>query len=272
VKIEETTEKQLLIFERRDYVFHLIKPKRDWHDLAAHERLMLENVFPEGETTSLSSLRNRFYTALPAIRNGIMRALEQKGMYNTPPGSAYAWGLRGVALAALPFVLLQVFGKANFFLSPWIVLGAMAVAGVIVIVFVRLMPMRSLRGARTWVAVRGFEEFMNRVDRDRLRTMPPDTFEKYLPFAMALGVEERWAQAFAGITQNPPSWYVGSDRSPFSSMSFAHNLRAMSGSAGETFASAPRSQSSGSGFSSGGGSSGGGFSGGGSGGGGGSAF
>ena len=25
---------------------------------------------------------------------------------------------------------------------------------------------------------------------------------------MALGVEHHWAQAFAGIVQNPPNWYV----------------------------------------------------------------
>ena len=49
---------------------------------------------------------------------------------------------------------------------------------------------------------------MNRVDADRLKRMPPDTFEKYLPYAMALGVEHHWAQAFAGIIQNPPNWYV----------------------------------------------------------------
>jgi len=122
------------------------------------------------------------------------------------------------------------------------------------------------------LTMRGFEEFMNRVDRDRLRTMPPDTFEKYLPFAMALGVEERWAQAFAGIVRDPPTWYVGSDPSTFNALSFSHSLSSMSARAGETFASAPRSSSSGSGFSSGGGSSGGGSSGGGFGGGGGSAF
>ena len=34
---------------------------------------------------------------------------------------------------------------------------------------------------------------MNRVDADRLKRMPPDTFEKFLPFAMALGVEHQWA-------------------------------------------------------------------------------
>ena len=39
--------------------------------------------------------------------------------------------------------------------------------------------------------------------------MPPTTFEKYLPYAMALGVEHHWAQAFAGIVKDPPSGTSG---------------------------------------------------------------
>jgi uncharacterized membrane protein len=272
LRIEEKSEKELLIFTRKDYVFYLMKPKAQWSGLTAFEQTMLDNIFQQGEVTSLSSLRNRFFAVLPSIRRDILSALKQKGMYNTDPESARGWALLAVALVVVPLVLLQYFGWANFFLSGWIALAAIAVSVAIIIFFAHIMPARSLRGARTRVAVRGFEEFMNRVDGDRLRTMPPDTFEKYLPFAMALGVEEHWAKAFAGIIQNPPSWYVSADRTMFNSIYFTYNLRAMSTTAGETFASAPRSSSSGSGFSSGGGFSGGGFSGGGFGGGGGSAF
>jgi hypothetical protein len=49
--------------------------------------------------------------------------------------------------------------------------------------------------------VLGFQEFMNRVDADRIKRLPPDTFEKYLAYAMALGAEQHWAQAFAGIVK-----------------------------------------------------------------------
>lgn len=272
LKIEEKTEKELLFFTHKDYTFHLLKAKAEWGKLTTFERTMLENIFESGETTSLSSLRNRFYTVLPSIRGGIMSALKQKGMYNTDPESARGWAFLAIVLIAAPVVLLQYFGVANFFLSVWIAAAAIGLSLVIVFIFARIMPARSLRGARAWVAVRGFEEFMNRVDGDRLRTMPPDTFEKYLPFAMALGVEEHWAKAFSGIIQNPPNWYVSSNPGMFHPMYFTNNLRVMTATASETFASAPRSSSSGSGFSSGGGFSGGGFSGGGFGGGGGSAF
>jgi uncharacterized membrane protein len=271
IQIEETKEK-ILLFTHKDYLFRLLKPKAQWGDLTPYERVMLDNIFLGGELTSLSSLRNRFYTVLPVIRQDIMTALKRKGMYNTDPESARGWAFVGVAVIAVPFLLLQYFGIANFFLSGWIAAAAILVALAIVVFFTHIMPAKSVRGARAWVQVRGFEEFINRVEGDRLRTMPPDTFEKYLPFAMALGVEERWAKAFAGIIHDPPRWYVSSDGGMFNSMMFTHNLHAMSMAAGQTFASAPRSSSTGSGFSSGGGFSGGGFSGGGFGGGGGSAF
>jgi uncharacterized membrane protein len=90
-------------------------------------------------------------------------------------------------------------------------------------------------------------------------------FEKFLPFAMALGVEETWAKAFEGIYKDPPSWYTGpGGMHTFRPSTFASNLGVMSTQAASVMASAPRS-SGGSGFG-GGGSSGGGFGGGGGGG------
>jgi len=134
------------------------------------------------------------------------------------------------------------------------------------------MNAKSLKGVRTRVQIVGFQEFMNRVDADRLKRMPPDTFEKYLPYAMALGVEHRWAKAFQGIVQNPPTWYEGSYGPNFNTWIFMHNLGAMTSDTTSAFVSSPRASADTSGFTGGGGSSGGGFSGGGFGGGGGDAF
>ena len=115
---------------------------------------------------------------------------------------------------------------------------------------------------------------MNRVDAERLKRMPPTTFEKYLPYAMALGVEHHWAQAFAGIVKDPPQWYAGPGGSypgAFNPIFFSSSMHSMASDMHQVFVSAPRASSSGSGFG-GGGGGGGGFSGGGFGGGGGSAF
>jgi uncharacterized membrane protein len=98
----------------------------------------------------------------------------------------------------------------------------------------------------------------------------PEMFEKFLPYAMALGVEKNWSKAFQGIMTEPPQWYRGGAFGPqFYPYTFTNSLGVLSAHAGTVFASAPRS-SGGSGFGFGGG--GGGFSGGGFGGGGGGGF
>jgi uncharacterized membrane protein len=90
-------------------------------------------------------------------------------------------------------------------------------------------------------------------------------FERYLPYAMALRLEKKWARAFEGIYVTPPTWYAGNYYGTFDATRFSTSLSDLSTSAGTTMASMPRS-SGGSGFG------GGGFSGGGGGGGGGGAF
>jgi hypothetical protein len=278
IKIEEVVDKGL-VFSHKDYVFHLLKPMAQWNDsgLAPHERVMLENVFLGGQETRLSSLKNRFYTAVPIIREDIMSALKYKGIYLLDPESANAFSLVAAVGILIPFAIAQFLGWANFFNSIPLVIGCLLISALIWWLFARVMTAKTVKGARTHIAVLGFQEFMNRVDGERLKVMPPTTFEKFLPYAMALGVEHHWAQAFAGIIKDPPSWYV----SPggyvpgmgFNPILFSSSMHGMATDMHQVFVSAPRASSTGSGWSGGGGfGGGGGFSGGGFGGGGGSAF
>ena len=271
LKIEET-ESKVLLFSHRDYIFHSLKPAGSWSSLEAHERLMLKHMFP-GDVTQirLSELRNQFYVAIPTIKEDILAELKSKGMYSVDPDSAHAYVLAGVVFTALPFVLLQVLGWGSILDSVGLLIGAGIIALVIVFVFARIMTAKSIKGVRTKVEILGFQEFINRVDADRLKRMPPDTFEKVLPYAMALGIEHRWAKAFQGIVQNPPTWYVGpTPYVGFNPIFFASSMHAMAMDAHQAFVAAPRASSTGSGW--GGGGGGGGFSGGGFGGGGGGAF
>jgi uncharacterized membrane protein len=248
----------------------LLKDQSQWQGLAPHERLMLENTFWGGQQTRLSSLKNRFYTAIPVIKDDVFSALRRKGMYWLDPNSAAGWTLLGIAISVAPFVGAQLLGILNLAdsVAPAIVAGIVSL--VIVVLFARQMTAKTLLGARTVVEIRGFQEFMNRVDADRIKRLPPDTFEKYLPYAMALGVEHHWAQAFADIVREPPSWYVGTWNGMWNPVMFTSNLNSMASSAQQVMVAAPRASSTGSGWSGGGG--GGGFSGGGFGGGGGGAF
>ena len=268
VKIEEVDDKGL-VFHHKDYVFHLLKPRDEWGKLVPHERVMLENVFGINLETRLSSLKNRFYMALPAIREDIKSALKTKGMYLLDPDSANGYSIAAIVIIVAPFAIAY-FLDASIFSSIVLLIASGLISAVIWLLFAGQMTAKTVRGVRTRVAILGFQEFMNRVDADRLKRMPPDTFEKYLPYAMALGVEHQWAQAFAGIVQDPPTWYVPSNAGlGFNPIFFSNSMHSMATDMHQVFVSAPRANSTGSGWSGGGG---GGFSGGGFGGGGGSAF
>jgi uncharacterized membrane protein YgcG len=274
IKIEETDDNGL-VFHHKDYIFHLLQKRQDWSGLAPHERVMMENIFTgDVPDTRLSSLKNRFYTAVPVVRTDIMSALKQKGIYSLDPESANAYSFGAAFCMVIPFAIFQYFGWADFFSSVPMLILSILISALIWWLFARVMTAKTIKGARTHIAVLGFQEFMNRVDADRLKVMPPNTFEKFLPYAMALGVEHHWAQAFAGIIKDPPSWYAAPAGygygTGFNPILFSSSMHGMATDMHQVFVSAPRSSSTGSGF--GGGGGGGGFSGGGFGGGGGSAF
>jgi uncharacterized membrane protein YgcG len=266
LKIEKTEEKLAsFLVLHTDYLLTLRKPAEQWGpDLTPHERVMLENIFLGGAETRLSSLKNRFYTVIPIVREDIMAALKSKGIYTLDPESANGYSIvAGVAIAIL-VIAVQIMGWMNLFYSIPLVIGSVLVSVLIWWLFARQMTAKTVTGARTRIAVLGFQEFMNRVDSDRIKRMPPDTFEKFLPYAMALGVEHHWAQAFDGIIKEAPSWYVAPNGYVgFSPLFFSSSMHSMTSDMHQVFISAPRASSGGSGFGSGGGFSGGGFGGGG---------
>jgi len=213
----------------------------------------------------VSELTNRFYKALPKIRDAIYDTLVEREYYVHRPDQVKARWIALALLCGAAGIALTILSSARAWLtfSPLALVVAGVSSAVILIVFSQLMPARTVAGARAREAALGFKEFLERVETERYRTMitSPEMFEKYLPFAMAFGVEEKWAKAFENIYRDPPSWYTGSSTMRFSPGAFASSMSEMSSAASSSMSSSPSSSGSGGGGSSGGGSGGGGGSG-----------
>lgn len=273
LRIEETEEDKLLgLLKEKGYVLERLRGREAWDDLEPHERKLLQAVFDaRGDRVALSELENEFYKELPAIKDDLMSALVQHGVYERRPDRVVAVYLGGAVVVGGVMLALGLAAAETIGLAPAAVVVAAVLTALVIAGFGLVMPARTREGARTVEWVRGFEEFLGRVESDRFRRMitGPEMFEAYLPFAMALGVEKQWAAAFDDLYREPPSWYRGSDLRGFRTAVFVNELGRMSDQASNVMTSAPRS-SGGSSF--GGGGGGGGFSGGGFGGGGGGAF
>jgi uncharacterized membrane protein len=266
IVIEEKDRSELMgLISNKDYVFHLKKPPNQWTGLKAHELVLLSGIFSNGLLTDvdLSALQNHFYTQLPGIKNSIFGSLMERGYFQHRPDyvrSAYVGGglILGGLMLSIGIKLSQTMGMAQ---APFLI--AAVVSAVIVIGFGWFMSARTTEGAKALAAVLGFEDFLTHVEADRMDRInkTPETFEKFLPFAMALGVEKKWVGAFKDIYSQPPSWYQGGYyNGGFYPIMFVNSLDNMTARASSAMASAPRS-SGGSGFSGGGfgGGGGGGF-------------
>ena len=267
LRIEEKEESSLFgLVRSEEFVFHRLRPASDWSGLAAHERRVLAGIFSgSDDEVALSDLKNEFYKKLDAIRKGVMERLMSKGVFRVRPDSTRsAWTSGGLLLGVLiAGVGARLSGSFSLTPLPFVIAGLLS--ALVVVGFGRLMPARTEAGTRRLEEVLGFEEFLERVDRERYENVErtPEMFERFLPYAMAFGVEAKWARAFKDIYVEPPTWYSGTNPGGFNAGSFSHSLSSMSTQTAGAMSSSPRS-SSGSGFS--GGSSGGGGGGGGGGG------
>jgi uncharacterized membrane protein len=272
IVIEEHQKDRMLgLMHDKDYNFIVQKNRAEWTKLKPHEQALLQGLFTSGtvgESVSMSSLENHFYTSLPGIKSNIFSTLVADGYYSRRPDSVRsAYIAAGVVIGfLLVFGGLKLASSQGMAPLPFLIAGV--ISGAIICAFGWFMPAHTEQGARALEGVLGFEDFLVHVESDRFNHMikTPEMFEKFLPFAMALGVEKNWSKAFQGIMTQPPQWYRGSSYGPnFYPMAFTNDLGYMSSRASSVMTSAPRS-SGGSGFSDGGGSSGGGFGGGGGGG------
>jgi hypothetical protein len=274
LRVEEKQEERLFgLVSSTDYTLSLLKPTPEWKDLATHERHLLLNVFattlrdPDADPAApiaavdVSDLKNRFYRNVPKIKDQIFQRLIERGFYRRRPDNVRGWFLMAAGITLFASIWI-----AGFFELGGAGMLAGILSAVVVAVFGWFMPARTVQGTRALEQVLGFEDFLDKVEGDRYERIrsSPQMFERFLPFAMALGVERNWAKAFENIYTTQPSWYVGGRYAGFDTRLFASSLNGLSQSAGSAMTSAPRS-SGGSG-SGGGGSSGGGFGGGGGGG------
>lgn len=269
IKMEET-KKEGFIFDTTDY--YLSKVKEPDTAISPFEIELMKSLFAGGKNVLVSDLKNKFYTHLDSLKTSLYGQLVEKKYFLKSPEKVRSFYLiiavvvAAVAAAIATLITFGLFASASLpasAVAKSVILGL--VSGIPFLAFSRLMPAKTRPGASAYMDILGFQEFMNRAEKDRLERMgDKDLFSKFLPYAIALDVADNWAKAFEGIYQNPPEWYVspGGFRT-FSPYTFSRSMSSMTSSLGTAMFSSPRGSGVSGGGSGGGGSSGGGFGGGG---------
>jgi uncharacterized protein (TIGR04222 family) len=250
-----------------EHVLHRETPPADAPPLATGEAELLSALFAGGYKLELDDKNHqRISAARGAHRQSLVRDYRHRyfrinGLLSVP----------AIVVAVVTAIVALNVGAGP---TPYVA-GTIGAMLLVLVVFVLLMRRPTMRGRQLLDEMSGFREYLEIAEKDELNLRnPPDKtpqlFEAYLPFALALGVEQEWAERFESVFARMqgqdhagynPSWYSGS----WSNVDMGGTAKSLSSGLGGAISSSmsPPGSSSGSG---GGGSSGGGGGGGGGGG------
>lgn len=182
------------------------------------------------------------------------------------------WKAIPITLFSIPFIVGWIFGLVALIVNTSVWVAAIYLTGIcMAALFQYLLKAPTPEGQKRLDHIEGFRDYLQVAEKDRLQLenppeRTPEHFEKFLPYALALGVEQKWAEQFAQAAEMAgydPQWYSGS-RS-FTVASATSYVSGLSRSLHSSISSSSHSPGSSSGGG-GGGSSGGGGGGGGGGG------
>lgn len=270
LQVKETEKSTLLgLVKNTEYEFLKVK------DLPASaltfEKTFFNGIFNNGDKVALSSLKDVFYKTMAKARGELVSEVDAGAYYvKYSRGIGCVFSLFGFGLLVYGlYCLIAYWGN-----PVWLPVSFIASA-IIIFVFAALMSKKTEKGTDLVEKLKGFKEFIKKVEKDRLALFlkeNPHYFDIVLPFAIVFGVADTWKDKLKGLDVPPPDWYAGSYHG-FTTHMFLNNLDKSMNAMSSSFYSSPGTSgggSSGGSWSSGGG--GGGFSGGGFGGGGGSSW
>ena len=124
-------------------------------------------------------------------------------------------------IASLIICCLPLFFDLNIDYALWVMFGVAFI--IINLFYINALPAYTQKGQELKEEIEGFKLFLGTTETERLKVIgtppvkTPELYEKYLPYAMALGVEDAWTQQFTPVfarlakekTPYHPRWYRG---------------------------------------------------------------
>lgn len=232
IKIEEVKIVKTLRPDSTD--FKIVKLK-SYEDLSNFETELLGRLFRDGDEVKFQDLSKDFYSTFSKLEKDVFSSLVSKKLYTKDPknqmGTLLVFG-----------IIATIFG--NILLGP------------VLIFLSRKLNGRTELGDKTDNEVDGLKIFLKAMSRHhKFQSKNLITVEKYIPYAIALGLQNEFMEQLKIIDPNyNPGWYSGGYHhnfyGSFANMNYSMNVSIVT--------SAPSSSSGFSGGSSGGGGGGGG--------------
>jgi len=204
--LEMTDTKKKSILSKTSSIF---TRRKSFDDLTGFEKKVAESLFDSAHPDQVTTdqLKNHFYTHVGPIVDQVYTETTKAGLFHENPKKVRSrWVGWGFLLAVILGGLTAIMAMTDVPGWGWFLLGSIP-SVIIVWVFAPRMPRRTARGAQEQRKWQAFENYLRDLTRFQDMEAAQETFEKYLPYAIAFGVEKDWVRRFEGLNVPPPIWY-----------------------------------------------------------------
>lgn len=209
IDMQEEEKKVFGLTTSKDFVFH--KNEAFDEPLRDYEETLIDEMFGSRSEVDLDDLRNKFYKSVPKIQGKLYAEAVERDLFPKNPktvrGRWTALGIGGLVLSIAMgcFTAAAFVSRIDAILCPFVSLGF---ASLVVAILGRVMPVKTRKGAEEAAKWQAFKEYLRNVDRYNDLEQVTDQFDRYLPYAIAFGLERAWVNRFSQVPGTPvPGWY-----------------------------------------------------------------
>jgi hypothetical protein len=187
---------------------------REYPDGSPFERALLETIFGSdlrvNRVVALSAGKAAFNEAASQLRHILYDDLVHHGFFPAPPSrTRTCWQAVGALMMVVAFVAGWVGMAILLEIAPtvWMPGAALLALGALLLIVARAMPRKTVAGAKAAAKWRAFQRYLQHIDQFERLDTAQDLFERYLPYAIAFGLERSWISAFSRVATPAPRWW-----------------------------------------------------------------
>ena len=208
-KIISITEEKTDEFQAaRDFIYRYENRKLP---VSSFEQHLLYSLFRGRSDVRLSELKDKFHRELPALKRALYTEVTEQGLFARSPEKVRTqYGILGICLLVLA-------GLAG--MAVWTLFGGLTGAAVLpgiglavtafgFLLLSRFMPRKTGTGAELAARWQAFKHYLQDIDRYSDLEEQKELWDRWLPFAIAFGVDSQYIRKFEAVDAPAPGWYI----------------------------------------------------------------
>ena len=208
-KIISITEEQTgSLLSARDFIYRY---ENRHLPVSSFEQYLLDIFFDHRDEVRLSDLKDKFHDKLSGLKEALYDEVTEQGLFAQNPESVrnrYSYLSVGMlALAGLVGVgLMFLFGGlTGASVLPGVGLAVTAFGSLLL---ARFMPRKTDTGAEVAARWQAFERYLHDIDRYSDLEEQKVLWDRWLPFAIAFGMDSQYIRKFKAVDAPAPGWYI----------------------------------------------------------------